>query len=107
MGFWVWFLIWAVLVIGALYVFASIGLSLLRKVKALEVEASKMQTLLEPLLAELTIAGTANVPQTTISDDPEASILRVQTLKREKIQRKRLRANRLVKDLKSKRWEKP
>jgi hypothetical protein len=99
LGFWFWFLIWAILVLAALGVFAVLGWQLANKALRAGRQAMQLADQLQQLAMALDSKETYSKPDSAVLADPTEVFAQRAVLVRNKAAKAEARQRRLIKSL--------
>lgn len=100
MGFWSWFIIWAVLVSGSLITFALIAFSLMRKLQDAVVETEPLAAKVDALNELVGKKPILERSEHSLLADPGVAVARKRALERAKIKKQQAKQRRLIASLK-------
>ncbi len=100
MGFWFWFFIYLVIALGALVIYAFVGLQLLQKLKAFEAPAKKLAELAAKLEKTSKAEVTVESPVAALDQTEQAVSRRQNHIAKARKAKKEAKERRLVARLK-------
>lgn len=100
MGFWFWFFIYLAIALGALVLYAFVGLQLLQKLRAFEAPAKKLEQLAAKLQKTSKAEVTVDSPVAALEQSEQAVSRRQKEIAKARKAKKETKERRLVDRLK-------
>ncbi len=92
MGFWFWFFVYLAIGLGALLIYAYVGLQLLQKLKAFEAPAKKLAELAAKLEQTSKTEATVESPEAALDQTEQAVTLRQNKIAKARRQKRKTKS---------------